>query len=275
MNTLRRCKPLLGTYVEISVEGERSADALLELSTLAFIAIETVDRLMSFQRDDSELTRVNRSAHREPCAVSAELAEVLRQALALSELSAGVFDITIAPELVRRGALPDTGLPVDQRARWTDITLDDRVVRFDKPLLMDLGGIAKGYAVDRAMAIFDDDIAAVVNAGGDLSMSCWNGKTVAIRHSLAGQAGITDLAMQAPALASTAGYYAEQGSVIISPLTRSAVEDERTFAVFAPNCMLADALTKVAILAPERSDLIRSLGGIPLAVDRAGSVTYL
>lgn len=273
MNRLRRCKPLLGTYVEIDVAAEASERALLDATSSAFAEIERIQRLMSFHDAASELTTINRFAHLRPCVVSADLAFVLTRALALSHFTHGVFDVTVAPALILSGALPDPGLTAESDANWTDISLTDNVVRFERPLLIDLGGIAKGYAVDRAVALFDDSTEVSVNAGGDLRMTHWGGNTVGIKHP-----GVTDtvitVSMRAPALATSAGYYSEHGSAMIST-TRAPVTDDRSFSVFADSCLMADALTKVAFLAEDSGELIRSLGAQALVINRHGSITEL
>jgi thiamine biosynthesis lipoprotein len=71
---MRRCRPLLGTFVEIDAESEIAIAA-------GFAAIERVHQLMSAHDPDSELSRVNRSAHRAPVAVSADTAEVIAWAV--------------------------------------------------------------------------------------------------------------------------------------------------------------------------------------------------
>src|SRR5690606_6452766 len=101
---------------------------------------------------------------------------VLRGAKEVSERSDGLFDITAGARLVTWGFLPaPVGAPVpDDTASWRDIVLEDENrVRFQKPLWIDLGGIAKGYAVDRALAAMGlgKDIQVCVNAGGDLRVS--------------------------------------------------------------------------------------------------------
>lgn len=95
-----------------------------------------------------------------PCGVAVEVGAdtyaVLQCADRLYRLSAGGFDVTVAPALVRRGRLPapasGTGNP-DPRARWADVALlPDNRVMLRRSVWIDLGGIAKGYAVDLAMA---------------------------------------------------------------------------------------------------------------------------
>ena len=102
MNSISRCKPLLGTYVRLTLTADAARDTLLAMSVRAFARIQRVERLMSFHDPDSELSRLNQLAHRQPCPVSAETEAVLRQAQRLSRASHGLFDISIAPALIRQ-----------------------------------------------------------------------------------------------------------------------------------------------------------------------------
>ena len=272
MNSISRCKPLLGTYVKLSLSADTARETLLEMSSRAFAQIERVERLMSFHDPDSELSRINRLAYRRPCPVSAETEEVLLQALELSRASHGLFDISVAPALVRQGLLPDFAMDVDESANWQDLRVEDGRVSFAKKMLLDLGGIAKGYAADRAMSVLSEDIDAVVNAGGDIRMNRWQDKTVSIRYTAAGHDKTVEVPMRAAAIASSASYYLNGKSAIIAPGQKQAPPDPHVYSVFAANCMLADALTKIAFLSGSKADLIRAFDARLMSVDRQGLV---
>ncbi len=170
MNTLTRCKPLLGTYVEVSITADMDNQALLEMSSAAFAEIEQIQQLMGFHDPDTELSQLNRKAHLKPCHVSPHMVKVIGRALELSELSGGVFDITIAPELIKQGLLPDLHQHVS--GSWKNIQLEGDQVYFNRPLLIDLGGIAKGYAVKRCLTLLAKYGIkhALVSAGGDTGL---------------------------------------------------------------------------------------------------------
>ena len=272
MNSISRCKPLLGTYVRLSLTADAARETLLAMSVRAFARIERVERLMSFHDPDSELSRLNRLAHRQPCPVSAETEAVLRQALRLSRASHGLFDISIAPALIRQGLLPAINTDIDESANWRDLRLENGRVSFAKKMLIDLGGIAKGYAVDQAMSVLSDDIDAVINAGGDIRMNRWQDKTVSIRYAASSHEQTVETPMRAAAIASSAGYYLNGKSAIIAPGQKQAPASPCVYSVFASNCMLADALTKIAFLSGGRHDLIRASGARLLCVDRRGRV---
>ena len=272
MNSISRCKPLLGTYVRLTLTADAARDTLLAMSVRAFARIQRVERLMSFHDPDSELSRLNRLAHRQPCPVSAETEAVLRQALRFSRASQGLFDISIAPALIRQGLLPAIDVDIDASANWRDLRVENGRVSFAKKMLIDLGGIAKGYAVDQAMSVLSDDIDAVINAGGDIRMNRWRDKTVSIRYAASGHEQTVEVPMRAAAIASSASYYLNGKSAIIAPGQRQAPASPCVYSVFASNCMLADALTKIAFLSGGRHDLIRASGARLLCVDRRGRV---
>lgn len=269
LNRLARCRPALGTYVKISLCGDDEGE-LLGHSQAAFAEIERVERLMSFHDPASELSRLNREAHLRPVTVSRETAEVLRFGLRLSRLSDGAFDFTVAPELVRRGHLPDHGQAADPRATWRDVHLEGGRVRFGRPLLVDLGGIAKGYAVDRAMAVVPSRLEAVVNAGGDLRMRPWRGRTVAVQVPRRRRRSLRQIVMRAGAVATSGSYLGEEGSPIFCPRRRQPIETRCSASVFATSCLHADALTKVAFSLSSDHPLWRDLCAVPVLVDSQG-----
>lgn len=253
MSSLARCQPSLGTYVEISVSGDVSEDELISASNAAFLKIKLVQSLMSFHDAESELTRINRYAAREPVPVSLETKFVLEQALWLSEKTDGLFDITVAPKLVASKALPNHNFDLSPTGTWRDIIIIDNEVRFTKPLLVDLGGIAKGYAVDQAINAVDDSINITVNAGGDLRMRPWRGNQVEVRHPRSPHSESIQIQMKNRAVATSATYYSENGVVIVSKEPSASINPNENISVsvFAKDCLLADALTKVAYLDPD------------------------
>jgi thiamine biosynthesis lipoprotein len=229
-----------------------SEDELISASNSAFLKIKLVQSLMSFHDEESELTRINRYASREPVPISSETKFVLEQALRLSEKTDGLFDITVAPKLVASNALPDHNFELSPTGTWRDIIIEDNEVRFTRPVLLDLGGIAKGYAVDQAINAVDDSINITVNAGGDLRMRPWRGNQVEVRHPRSPHSEFIQIRMKNCALATSAAYYSENGILIIAKDPSRSVSPDKNISVsvFAKDCLLADALTKVAYLNP-------------------------
>jgi len=270
LNCLSRCKPAMGTYVKISVEADESDDELLGYSEAAFAAIARIDRLMSFHNPDSELTRVNQAAHLGPVPISAELWRVLDFALALSRQTGGAFDVTIAAAMARQGRLPRHGEPPEPGGDWRAVILTPGQVHFSRKLWLDLGGIAKGFAVDCALAAVPEACSVVVDAGGDIKMRPWRQRTIGIR--VPGRPGVVlPVPMKAAAVASSSADFSEGGHAIVSPATGSPIESALGVSVFAPSCMVADALTKVGFLQPENEALFQAYNAITLTIDDQGA----
>lgn len=269
---LSRCKPLLGTYVEVSLQAEISQRDLIELSHQAFDAINNIHQKMSFHEPTSELSRINRLASKEVVPISPEMFAVLKEAIFLSKASKGLYDISVAGRLVKDKALPDPQLILDNSACWRDIELTDHSIYFHKPLLIDLGGIAKGFAVDKAIACLEDKVEATINAGGDLFMTHWQGQSSFVRQASLAR----EIPMQAPALATSGNYFLDTHlSVIYPPENPRPKESMNSYCVFADTCMRADALTKIAYLDPTAGMLIRELGATALEIDPEGTIRIL
>ena len=276
-SSISQCRPCLGTLVQIEVSGPADENELLRSSLRAFEEIECIERLMSFHDPASELSRVNRLAATEPQSLSPELAEGLGMALKLSELTDGRFDVSVGSALVRQGVLPDhdhgsTGR-ADTSTGWRDIHLEGDTIRFKRPMKLDLGGIAKGYAVDRAVATVGPDLEVIVNAGGDLRKRPWQGETVTVRIPSDPPAGFIDLTMQSTAVATSSWYFGAGRHPIMCPESQLPIEDLRSISIFAPNCMVADALTKVAFLMPECETLLAHFDALAVVMDPQGEIT--
>ena len=145
----------------------------------AFDEVDRIDRLMSHYRPESPLSRLNREAASGPVAVEPELFDFVAECLRYSRESEGAFDVTVGPLMKAwgffkgDGRVPDDGELQDLRGRigFAHVVLDGarRTIRFDRAgVELDLGGIAKGYAVDRAVDVLRRSgvSAALVSAGG-------------------------------------------------------------------------------------------------------------
>lgn len=268
---VRRARPLLGTLVEIRAAGGLPEAPLHAALDAAFAAVERVQALMSFHDPASELSRLNREAAQHPVAVDAQTHEVLAAATALSALSAGAFDVCVGTPLRHWGYLPAGEGMAAPGASWRDIDLlEDGRVRFHRPLCLDLGGIAKGYAVDCAVAALRDAGVerALVNAGGDLGgfgPAPWQ---VGLRHPLSPAHSVHTLELRGEALATSANTFSRRrrGAGEVSPLLdpRSGRPwlGQASVSVRAPDCLHADALTKVVLFAtPEVAERVLEAHG--------------
>lgn len=257
---LVRCKPLLGTLVQLKVQAG-TPDQEWAAAEAAFEAIARIHTLMSFHERDSDVSRLNRDAHRKPVAVTPHTYEVLTRALEFSAWSGGLFDCTVGRRLVALDFLPAVGGgAAAEDGSFRDIELlPDSTVRFAKPLQIDLGGIAKGYAVDEAITTLKAHgvQAALVNAGGDLRGFGERDWPVCVRHPQAPAQTVALPSIRNAAIATTAEYFAwherdgERINPIIDPRTQRSCTDAISVSVIAPRCIDADALTKIVWLSAE------------------------
>lgn len=275
---MQRAQPWLGTLVEIAAEGNEAADLSAAIGR-AFARIAAIHGTMSFHDASSELSKVNRHAAHDWVALADDLAQVFGAALEFAAASDGLFDPSVAPWLVETGHLPrHPGMPSNAAPDWQAIELDGDRVRFARPLLVDFGGIAKGYAVDAALAVLRDAgmTSARVNAGGDLARFGASAEPVRIRHPAQPTLSLHLADLQHGAVATSAGYY--QAEAAASPLRHPHTGAElcRTLSVsvLAPTCLAADALTKIVAADPLRAPaLLERYGAHAILIDPLSPAT--
>lgn len=257
---------IMGTYVRIIAHSTSPKTAVQK----AFDAIERIDRLMSTHREDSEITRLNRF---KKLRVSKEFIEVVRKSIEISRLTGGAFDITVEP-LVRlwKKAGRAGGLPAEQtlkitleRVGWQNITIADSQITLKNDAEINLGGIAKGYAVDRALEVLRASSvrSALVDAGGDIAcfgsppdQDAWR---VGIRDPLHPERVLPTVLLLKDRAVATSGSYIQKVIIngktyshIIDPRTGYPVEQAVSATVIARNCTTADALaTALSVTPPE------------------------
>jgi len=270
-DSVRRARPLLGTLVEVQI-GRCSGDREAAIEA-AFGAVADVHKRMSFHDRDSDVSSLNRGAYHDAVKVAASTYAVLQAAIELHRRSDGLFDIAVAEKLQRMGLLPDRGEPhgsephgAATRGSTTHITLlPDRYVRYRHPgVRIDLGGIAKGFAVDCAVQALQEHgvCSGLVNAGGDMRAFGPEPYAVSIRKPDDPSRLMFRTHVRDEALASSGQRFDPMQSrsifksAIIDPTGAIVPCDMAGATVRAASCMVADALTKVAMLAGERSAAI-------------------
>jgi FAD:protein FMN transferase len=262
---VERCRALLGTFVRIRVCGLAPERANVAIDA-AFAEIARIHSLMSFHEYGSDISRLNRNAHTRSVAVDLRTHEVLCRSLQLASESDGAFDVTVAPTLVQRGVLPPPkGAPApDDLADWRDIEChSDSRVRFHRPLWIDLGGIAKGYAVDRAIEALMtfSPTQTVVNAGGDLRVAGSKSGRVLLRDDIFEPGQTAMIEIQGGAVASSSGRmhgraYRRSPDAHVDGCHGRKTHPRRFVSVTAPRCIDADALTKIVMAKGEQSRTI-------------------
>jgi thiamine biosynthesis lipoprotein len=258
---LTRCRPLLDTLVTIEVAGPGAdhQDAL----DAAFAAMGRVHRAMSAQSPESDLGRIARSAHLEPVEVDPWTYEVLEGACRFARESMGAIDPTVGAQLVRWGFLPLLeGAPTaDPRASFADLVLKDGRVGAHRPVRLDLGGLAKGFAVDRAVDVLRAAglPQGLVDARDDLRTWGAELRTVGIRHPAAPQRIALALELGDGAIASvgTAWGRRKVDGRVVTPFVRPWDGEPKTalesVCALAPTAFAADALARILLLRRHRA----------------------
>ena len=268
----------------------------------AIAEIKRVEAIMTTWRPDSELSKVNAAAGKSAVPVSEETLQIVKDSIRTSEISEGTFDITFQTlhGLWKFDEDLDPHPPADRdvKARlpfvgYKNIIVDDanKTLKLAKPeTQISLGGIAKGYAVDRAVAVLDRIglTSFFVQAGGDLFA---RGKKA---DGTDWQAGIRDprgpaekyfarLSLPDHAF-STAGDYERSYIVggkryhhIIDPRTGYPATASRSVTIWAPTALVADEIDDaVFILGPQKGlALVESLDGVGAVIVDAKNNVFI
>jgi len=200
-----------------------------------------------------------------PVLVSTLLFEAVQFALAVAEESGGAFDPTVGRSMEARGFNREyrSGRPIhtsvdcDRAVSYRDVLLDPdcKTITLLRPLVPDLGSVAKGLAVDLAARELSSFENFAINAGGDLYLGGSNPEgepwSIGIRHPRK-DAYLIDLLHVSNRAVCTSGDYekrsADGGHHILNPRTGTSVDGVASVTVVAPSAMLADALATAAFV---------------------------
>lgn len=266
---LQRSRLLLGTVVDITVYEERPQRFVPAIEA-AFDEMARLEAQTSFYRRDSDVTRL--SATQGDSAVAAETLQILAKGLQVAKASRGAFDMTLGRLKVLWGfgsAHPRLPAPDEIEAALASSGPDVLAIEHDRVIKrtnawIDLGGIAKGYIIDRAVAVLVDAgvTCAAINAGGDLRFighrdAPWR---VGIRHPRKADALLATLVLSEPLAVVTSGDYErffEQQGVryhhLFDPATGMPARRCQSVTVVSREAVLADALaTAVFVLGPQQ-----------------------
>jgi thiamine biosynthesis lipoprotein len=284
-------RELMGTIVQITVY-DRSASRAKDAIRNAFREMEKVDELMSTYKEESEVSRLNRNGYLK--GPSQELVYVIKRALYYSRLSNGSFDITVQPLLTLYArSFKERGKgPSEEELKaalslvgYRGIVIEGDEIRLEKKgAMITLGGIAKGYAIDRAVEALERSgiESALVNAGGDIRTvgvkpdgEKWH---IALRNPRDEDEYITIIDVSGKAVATSGDYeryFDENKKVhhIINPKTGRSATELISVTIITEKAIDADALaTSVFVLGPEKGlQLIESLNqveGLLITSDR-------
>jgi FAD:protein FMN transferase len=273
-----RSIPIMGTIVTIGIVRDAGThDAVGYASAQEPVAaavdracewFHEIERLCNRFDPKSELRRLSAGTG-EPVAVSETLYTLIEFALAVAEETDGAFDPTIGREMEARGFNRDyrsgevTGTPggADRRVSFRDLHLDRdrRTVTLGRPLMLDLGAVAKGLAIDLGVQELQPFRNFVIDAGGDLYLGGRNpvGEpwTVGIRHprldrEVMGTITVSDRAV------CTSGDYERPGHIVDPRPDRAGdAVVSLSATVVAPTAMLADALATAAFVLGPREGI--------------------
>jgi thiamine biosynthesis lipoprotein len=270
---LQRTDAIMGTriYVELWDENSDHGGAAIDA---VMAEMHRIDDLMSHYKPESQLSQINAHAAQEPVKVDPELFDLIKLSTHYSEITEGAFDITYASvgylydyrrhikptEEQIKAALPGVN--------WRNMLLDQEhhTVRFERPgMRIDLGGIGKGYAVDRGIAVLQARgiTHAVVTAGGDTRIigdhmgRPW---LVAIRHPDDRDKVVTRIPLSDAAMSTSGDYerYFDEKGVryhhIIDPHTGHSASKVRSATIIGPTATQTDGMSKTAfVLGPEKA----------------------
>ena len=282
---IKKHRVVMGTVVEITVigrDGERVAAVIHE----AFEEMARIEGLMSWKISDSEVSRINRWAGVKGVAVSPEVMTVIRRALAISMASEGYFDISIGTLIDLWGFGEEGGhVPAMDDVKETLRSVNYRAIHVNEEastvmlgnvgMRIDLGGIAKGYAVDRAFEVLNSRgyRNAIVNAGGDMRAGGRKARGPWV-------IGIQDPRDRSRLLATfdavgisiaTSGDYERYFVVdgvrhhhLLNPFTGFPARECRSVTILAEDTLSADGLaTAVFVMGPERGiRFIEAMAGV-------------
>jgi thiamine biosynthesis lipoprotein len=259
---------IMGTSVRVELWHENAAEGRAAIAAV-MDEMRRIDNLMSPYKPDSELSRINREAAKHPVRISREQFDLIARAIEFSELSGGVFDITFASVGYlydyRRGVEPSDAQITQALPgiNFRHLLLDRQqsTIRFAREgVRIDLGGIAKGYAVDLGIAVLKKRgiTSAIVQAGGDSRVlgdkrgRPWN---VAIRDPRNKQNVVAVIPLVDAAI-STSGDYerffmkksGERVHHIIDPKTGKSAHGVISVSVIARDATTTDGLTKSVFL---------------------------
>jgi thiamine biosynthesis lipoprotein len=254
----QRARPLLGTLVSIYVRTPEvtslvDADVRVAMEA-AFDVIAHIGRVMSAHHPESDLARLSRATPASDLTLDPHTVAVLTCAQHWQRVSGGAFDpSTAAVRLLQKGWRPGLSMTTPSSGVGLQAlrVLSATSVRVDHALCLDLGGIAKGYAVDQAVAVLTQHgiTSALVNAGGDMRAMGPHVWRLDVRHAdrsvrdrqMCGLRGLCHAAVAT----SVAGVNNPEFVASIASMRRSTAWQSAT--VQAHDCLTADVLTKWAL----------------------------
>jgi thiamine biosynthesis lipoprotein len=278
-------KDLMGTFAQVTVAAVNKQQAQVYIEA-AFERMRQINLQMNDHDPNSPISQLSMTAHLRPVEVSPELFGVIETSLHYSKLSDGAFDITVGPETRLWRKMAETGQkPAEEeiaeakaKVGYEKLTLDKagRTIQFAvEGMKLDVGAIAKGYAVDLAVGILQEKgvVGGMVDIGGNIR--CFgqgpgeNGQWfIGLQDPRHEEAILMKLRLNNMAVATSGDYRRvvvidrQSYSHILNPKSAESVKELASVTIIAPTATDADALsTTVSVLGKEKGlVLIRQLG---------------
>lgn len=268
---------VMGTLLEITLVEREGADAgAREIIDDLFEMASDLEEKISSWNPESDVSRLNREAYRAPQQVAEDVSAVLSQSLVYTTVTRGTFDVTIGPlvELwinAARTGVPPTPEELDRArelvgAGHVRVYGDGRVSFAREGIALDLGGVAKGYALDRLVPMlrrhgirsgllsFDQSVTWALGAPPGA-----NGWRLLVRGPASSALGLLTLRDQALSVSGSLGEFDRIGGVeygpILDPRTGMPVTRRRQAVVVARSASLAEALSKALLIAGEEEGI--------------------
>jgi len=262
----------MGTYAQVKICGVshwKSSKLLKSIKN----EFDRIDSKLSYYKKDSDVSRINRTGYNTPFYANTETFNLIKRCIGYSDLTKGAFDITIAPAVKKWGFFnrewdiptKNERLSLIKHIGYHNIELNDKkkTIMFNlKGMSIDLGGVGKGYAVDRIKKLLEDNGIknALINLGGNIycmGSNSGNPWKIGIRDPRDKNKTIFTVKLVNMAI-STSGDYekfffvrGERYCHIIDPRTALPVKGVVAVTIIAPQAELADALsTGVFVMGP-------------------------
>lgn len=265
----------MGTLFRIVLYAD-SAETAKQASDRAFDSVEQINQVFSDYVEDSELSQISQRAFSKGMKVSDEMWRLLSLSDRFYRVSNGAFNIAMGPltklwrRAIRRQEMPDALMLREVLALcdWRDVILDERkqTVRLKKDgMRLDMGGIAKGYAIDEAYQTLEQHgiPIALVDGGGDIFAGDSPPESEGWKIIVEFDSGSRDIYLTNEAIASSGSTYKfiEHNDImyshIIDPRTGYGISNPMIINVRAESCMLADAAaTALSILSDDKQRLM-------------------
>lgn len=264
---MRISKLYMDTVVDIQVVTRKEEKEIEAIINRAFLAFQRVEEACSRFSPSSELMKACQNVGR-PVEISPYLFEPLYFALQIAQMTNGLFDPTVGKVMEEYGFNRHylTGSmmhsPSAETVTYQDILLSraTRTLTIMKPLVIDLGAVAKGFAIDLAARELIDFEGFVINAGGDIFAGGLNEKgnpwEIGIQHPYQRDLLVETINLSNEAICTSGSYERRNQTIpslhhIVNPNTKSSSNHLVSSSIVAPFAMMADAFSTVAFLLGE------------------------